>query len=51
MLDAYAALQHSIEEHGTLDGRTREAIALVVAAVDECSYCQAAHTLGGKAAG
>ncbi len=31
VLDAYAALQHSIEEHGTLDGRTREAIALVVA--------------------
>ena len=51
VLDAYVALQHSIEEHGTLDGRTREAIALVVAAVDQCSYCQAAHTAGGKAAG
>ncbi|MGI8612566.1 MAG: carboxymuconolactone decarboxylase family protein [Nocardioidaceae bacterium] len=51
VLDAYAALQHSIGEHGTFDGRTREAIALAVAAVDQCSYCQAAHTAGGKAAG
>lgn len=51
VLDAYAALQHSIAEHGTFDGKTREAIALLVAAVDRCSYCQAAHTAGGKAAG
>jgi len=51
VLDAYAALQHSINELGTFDARTREAIALVVAAVDQCGYCQAAHTAGGKAAG
>lgn len=51
VLDVYAALQHSIGELGTLDGKTREAIALVVAAVDDCSYCQAAHTASGKAAG
>ena len=51
VLDAYAALQHSIGEHSTFDGKTREAIALVVAAVDQCAYCQAAHTAGGKAAG
>jgi AhpD family alkylhydroperoxidase len=51
VLDAYAALQHSIADHGTFDGRTREAIALAVAAVDQCTYCQAAHTAGGKAAG
>lgn len=51
VLDAYAALQHSIGEHGTFDGKTREAVALVAAAVDQCSYCQAAHTAGGKAAG
>ena len=51
VLDAYAALQHSISELGTFDAKTREAIALVVAAVDECTYCQAAHTAGGKAAG
>jgi AhpD family alkylhydroperoxidase len=51
VLDAYAALQHGIAEHGTLDGRTRQAIALVVAAVDQYSYCQAAHTAGEKTAG
>jgi len=51
VLDAYVGLQHSIGEHGTFDGKTREAIALVVAAVDECTYCQAAHTAGGKAEG
>ncbi len=51
VLDAYASLQHSISELGTFDGRTREAIALTVAAIDQCSYCQAAHTAGGKAAG
>ena len=45
------ALQHSINELNTFDGKTREAIALVVAAVDECTYCQAAHTAGGRAAG
>ncbi len=31
--------------------RTREAIALTVAAVDDCSYCKSAHTAGGKGAG
>jgi AhpD family alkylhydroperoxidase len=51
VLDSYAALQHSIGEHGTFDPKAREAIALVVAAVDRCSYCQAAHTAAGKAAG
>ena len=32
VLDSYAALQHSIGEHGTFDPKAREAIALVVAA-------------------
>ncbi|MCE0485811.1 carboxymuconolactone decarboxylase family protein [Ornithinimicrobium sediminis] len=51
VLHSYAALQGVIAEHGTLDARTREAIALTVAAVDECTYCQSAHTASGKAAG
>ncbi|MEX2289167.1 MAG: carboxymuconolactone decarboxylase family protein [Mycobacteriales bacterium] len=51
VLDVYASLQHSIGELGTFDGKTREAIALTVAAVDQCAYCSAAHTAGGKAAG
>ncbi len=51
VLDTYAAVQRVLQETGTFDARTREAIALTVANVDECSYCQAAHTAGGKAAG
>lgn len=51
VLAAYTAMSAAIAEHGTFDARTREAIALAVGAVDDCSYCQAAHTLSGKAAG
>jgi AhpD family alkylhydroperoxidase len=51
VLHSYVALQDVIGEHATLDARTREAIALAVGNQDECSYCQAAHTGGGKAAG
>ena len=35
----------------TFDKKTREAIALAVANVDDCGYRQAAHTAGGEAAG
>lgn len=51
VLHAYVGIQQAIAEHGTLDARTREAIALTVAAVDHCQYCQSAHTLSAKAAG
>ncbi|GAB3668601.1 carboxymuconolactone decarboxylase family protein [Nocardioides korecus] len=51
VLQSYIALQQVIADYGSFDGRTREAIALAVGNVDECSYCQAAHTAGGKAAG
>jgi len=51
VLGAYSGIQEAITQHGTFDGRTREAIALGVGAVDHCDYCQSAHTLGGKAAG
>ncbi len=51
VLQSYVAIQQVIADYGSFDGRTREAIALAVANVDECSYCQAAHTAGGKAAG
>jgi AhpD family alkylhydroperoxidase len=51
VLAAYASIQAAIAEHGSFDPRTREAIALTVAAVDGCDYCQAAHTLGGQRAG
>ncbi len=51
VLETYAAIQQVLRDKAALDGRTREAIALAVANVDECTYCQAAHTAGGKAAG
>lgn len=51
VLAAYMGIQSAIAEHGTFDARTREAIALAVAAVDRCAYCQSAHTAGGTAAG
>jgi AhpD family alkylhydroperoxidase len=51
VLAAYQGIQHAIAGHGSFDARIREAIALAVAAVDKCAYCQSAHTAGGRAAG
>lgn len=51
VLRSYMAIQRVIAAYGSFDARTREAIALAVGNADECTYCQAAHTGGGKAAG
>lgn len=51
VLEAYAGIRRAIDEHGTFDKKTREAVALVVAAANACSYCQSVHTVAGKAAG
>lgn len=51
VLAAYTGLGAAITEHGTFDARVREAIALAVANVDGCEYCQAAHTLSAQKAG
>ncbi len=51
VLLAYVALQDVLREHATIDARTREAIALAVGNQDECTYCQSAHTGGGRKAG
>jgi AhpD family alkylhydroperoxidase len=51
VLETYAAIQEALKDTATFDAKTREAIALTVGNVDDCSYCQAAHTAGGKAAG
>ncbi len=51
VLQSYVALQSVIADYSSYDASTREAIALAVGNVDDCSYCQAAHTGGGKAAG
>ncbi len=51
VLETYAAIQSALQDKGTLSAKLREVVALAVANVDECAYCQAAHTAGGKAAG
>lgn len=51
VLHASVALNQAITEHSSLDAATREAIALAVGAVNDCGYCQAAHTMVGRGAG
>ena len=51
VLQSHIAIQQVIADYGSFDARTREAIALAVGNADDCNYCQAAHTGGGKAAG
>lgn len=51
VLAAYAGLVDAIAKHGSLDARTKEAIALTVGAANGCDYCQAAHTVAAKMAG
>lgn len=51
VLNGLGALDAAIEEHSMLDRKAREVIALAVAAANHCSYCQAAHTMAGQAAG
>lgn len=51
VLGAYGRFQQAITDHGTFDVRTREAIALAVAAVDDCADCEFPHTIGCRAAG
>jgi AhpD family alkylhydroperoxidase len=51
VLAGYSGIQQAIAEHGTFDGRVREAIALTVEAADNCDYCQSAHTGAARKAG
>ncbi|MFI7482088.1 carboxymuconolactone decarboxylase family protein [Kocuria sp. M1R5S2] len=51
VLQSYVALQQVIGDYGTFDAATRESVALAVGNVNECTYCQSAHTAGAKAAG
>ena len=50
VLDAYLKFSGALRE-GKLDSKTREAIALAVAQVNQCDYCLSAHTMLGKNAG
>ncbi|MPZ25945.1 MAG: carboxymuconolactone decarboxylase family protein [Micromonosporaceae bacterium] len=51
VLASYRALKSAISTHGSFEEATQQAIALAVAAVDECDYCLAAHTAAGQRAG
>lgn len=51
VLGTYTAMQAALAAHGSFDAHTREAIALVVGAVDNCAYCQSAHTIAAHRAG
>lgn len=49
-LKAFLGLHH-IASHGSLDGATRERIALALAQKNECEYCLSAHSAIGRKAG
>lgn len=50
VLEAYLNFSGALAR-GTLDGKSREAIALAVGQANKCQYCVSAHTLLGKKAG
>lgn len=51
VLNLYTAAEDLLQEHSTLDGKTREALHLTIANVNGCSYCQAAYTGTAKMQG
>lgn len=51
VLNLYTAVEDLLAEHSTLDGRTREALHLTIANINECGYCQAAYTMTAKRQG
>lgn len=51
MIGLYDAAEELLAERSNLDRRTREAIHLTVANVNDCGYCQAAYTGAAKQQG
>jgi uncharacterized peroxidase-related enzyme len=51
VIQLFAAAEQTLQETSSLDRRTREAIHLAVAEVNECDYCRAAYTGAAKQAG
>ena len=51
VIGLFTAAEGTIAEHTSLDRKTREAIHLTVAQVNDCRYCQAAYTGAAKMAG
>lgn len=50
VLEAYLNFSGALAK-GSLDGKTREAIALAVGQANKCQYCVSAHTILGKKSG
>jgi AhpD family alkylhydroperoxidase len=51
LMGLYDAAEELLGERSNLDRRTREAIHLTIANVNQCDYCQAAYTGSAKAQG
>lgn len=51
VLNTFLAAEGTITDHTSLEPKTREAIHLTVANVNDCGYCQGAYTMAAKAAG
>ncbi|MEX0836641.1 MAG: carboxymuconolactone decarboxylase family protein [Nitriliruptor sp.] len=51
VMGLYDAAEELLGERSNLDRRTREAIHLTIANVNQCDYCQAAYTGSAKAQG
>lgn len=52
MVDAFGAFDEAVfGTDGALDRRTKELIAVAVAATTQCPYCMDAHAKGAKQAG
>lgn len=51
VLNSFVAFDRAIADNTSLDAKTRKAVHLTVANVNECNYCQGAYTMAAKAAG
>jgi len=51
LLEMYARTEQLLRDESSLDERTRQAIHLTGANVNECGYCQAAYTGAARPAG
>lgn len=51
VLDSYVQLESRLSSESSLGQRTRAALHLTVASVNDCDYCQAAYTGQAKASG
>jgi AhpD family alkylhydroperoxidase len=51
LIDLFISAEEAIAANTSLDRRTRDAIHLAVAEVNDCDYCRSAYTVAAKSAG